>query len=127
MALKIKVLSFVAESYMFVGSNHDNGGKLGIVTFTDHCEMTKKARQLTDEALKDDKGYKLLHNMSNRHIYEGNTPLMTKAHTAKTEIWTILWHKFLIDELKENGWTIINANSIDFADIDLSKNHMEVG
>ena len=126
MALKSKVLSFVAESFMFVGSNHDNGGKLGIVTFTDHCEMTKKARQLTDDILEDDKGYQLLHNMSKRDAYEVNTPLMHKAHTAETEIWSILFHKFLIDQLKENGWTIINANSIDFSDIDLRKNHMQI-
>lgn len=125
MAMKSKCLGFVAESCMFVGANHDNEGKMGMVTFSDHNEMTKKARQLTEQALEGDKAYQLLADMAKTKL-GGNHILYSRAHETVTEIWSILWHNFLIKELEANGWTILNANSIDFADNDLVANHMQI-
>jgi hypothetical protein len=128
MAMKTKMLAFVPESFMFVGANYDNEGKLGIVTFTDDCEMLKKARQLTDEALENDKGYLLLENISKQETYSIHCkPLKNQAHKAKTDIWSILFHNFLLAELRSNGWTILTCPRSDYADYDLTENHMEIG
>ena len=126
MAMKTKMLGFVPESCMFVGANYDNEGKLGIVTFSDDCPYDKKARQLTDEALKDDKGYQLLTEIGKKDICDPNKLLQRQASKMATDIWSLLFHDFLIKELRENGWTIITAASIDFKDIDLSENHMQI-
>jgi hypothetical protein len=87
--------------------------------------MTAKARQLTDEVLKDNKAYQLLSEMASTK-YGGHHILYKRAHKTATEIWTLLWHDFLIKELKANGWTVLNANSIDFADTDLTKYAMQI-
>ena len=109
MALKTKVIAFVPESNMFVGSNFDNDGKIGIITFQDDSPYTAKAQELTEEALKDDKGYRLLSEICKTSLNFSRHYLFARAHKAKTEIWTILWHKFLIEALEEDGWTILPA------------------
>jgi nitrogenase subunit NifH len=112
MAMKTKLLSFVPKTNIFVGADYDNKGKLGIVTFSDHCEMTKKARELAEEILEEDEVYRLLVDWDENEM--------------ASEIWSIFFHKFLIDELEENGWTITMARSEDFKGLDLTKNHMQI-
>lgn len=126
MAMKSKCLAFVAESCMFVGSNYDENGKMGMVTFQDDSPFTATAQRLTEQALKDDKGIELLEKICKQDLGQPRSPLFKRAHSAKTEIWSILWHKFLIEALEANGWTIMNANSIDFTDNDLVKYHMQI-
>ena len=126
MAMKSKCLAFVADSCMFVGSDYDNHGKMGMVTFQDDSEYTATAQRLTEQALKDDKGIELLEKLCKQDLGQPRSPLYDRAHKAKTEIWSILWHKFLIEALEANGWTIMNANSIDFTDNDLVKYHMQI-
>lgn len=110
MAMKTKTLAFDAKSNFFIGSNYDNDGQLGIVTFGDNCEYDKKARQLTDEALEQDKGYELLNEISKSDIYSlQKNPLRKRAFDAKTEMWCLLFHNFLIEVLEENGWTIMGT------------------
>ena len=124
--MKSKVMAFVAESNMFVGSNYDNQGKMGLVTFQDDSPYTETAQRLTEQALKDNKGIELLEKICKTDLGYPRHPLFARAHSAKTEMWTILWHKFLIEALEANGWTIMNANSIDFKDNDLVKYHMQI-
>lgn len=127
MAMKIKRLGFVPESNMFIGSNYDNEGQLGIVTFGDNCEHTKKARQLTDEALEQDKGYELLSEISKRDIYALQyNPLRKRAFAAITEMWCLLFHNFLIEILRENGWEIIESPDWDSLPTNLSDNAMVI-
>ena len=108
--MKTKTLSFVADSSMFVGADHDNEGKLGIVTFTDDCEMTAKARKDTDNMLKFDAGYKYLNELAKAKMFETPNLLRTQAHKAATDIWNILFHDSLLNELRKNGWTIFTSN-----------------
>lgn len=124
MALKDKVLSFLPDSNMFIGSNHDNEGKIGIVTFGDNCKYTEIARKKTDETLKFDNSYKILQTISNKPVYDKGSILKNRAFTVKTEIWCILFHNFLIEVLRQNGWTIIPAPDGYAPPTNLTKNHM---
>jgi hypothetical protein len=126
MAMKAKVMAFVLDSNMFVGSNYDENGKMGMVTFQDDSPYTATAQRLTEQALKDDKGIELLEKICKVDLGSPKHRFYDRAHAAKTEIWTILWHKFLIEALEANGWTILNANFVDFNYDDLAKYHMEI-
>jgi len=127
MAMKTKILSFVPESFMFVGADHDNEGKLGLVTFMEYSEMDKVAQQSTEEALKDDKGYQVLKDMVERKVYQTPDIQDKQARKALSDIWSILYHKFLIDELRQNGWTILQCRSEDFEGLDLTKYPLHIG
>ena len=126
MAMKSKSLSFVPESNMFVGSNYDNNGELGIVTFSDHNEMLAKARELTDKLLEDDKGYLFLTSIKKQNIYDKEPILYKQAHKTATDMWSTIFHQYLINELERNGWVIFHSKSEDFKHIDLAKNHMVI-
>ena len=126
MAMKTKTLSFVPESNMFVGANYDNNNKLGIVTFTDHNEMLARARELTDKLLENDKGYIFLTSIKKGNIWDSEPILYKQAHKAATDMWTTIFHQYLINELERNGWVIFKAKSEDFKDLDLAKNHMQI-
>jgi hypothetical protein len=112
---------------MFVGADYDNQGKLGIVTFTDDCKMTANARKTTDNLLKFDAGYKYLNELAKVQILATPNLLREHAHKASSDIWSILFHDCLLEELRKNGWTIFPADSNDFKDYDLSKYHMQIG
>lgn len=125
--MKAKVMAFVAESNMFVGSDYDNHGKMGIVTFGDGCKYTATAQRLTEQALNDDKGIQLLEKLCKPNLGHPRHQLYSRAHDAKTEIWTILWHKFLIEALEADGWTILSAPEPYELPTDLTDNAMIIG
>ncbi len=123
MAMKHKTLGFVPESNMFVGVNvdTDDDNNLGIVTFSDDCGYTAKAHELTEQTLKDDKGIQLLEQLCKTKLGHPNHILYSRSHKTRTDIWTIIWHKFLIEILEQNGWQIHDMSFIDFSDYDLTK------
>ena len=129
MAMKNKMLSFYEKGMFFVGANHDNEGKLGIVTCSDHCPHDKEARKRTDEMLKNDKGLKLLQAIGKQQTYspgKGDNPLKSKAFQATTDIWSILFHYHLIEVLRENGWTVIAyPPNLEITE-DLTENAMQI-
>jgi len=126
MAMKTKTLGFVPESYMFVGSNYDNDNKLGIVTFSDHNEMLAKARELTDKLLESDKSHLFLSSIKKGNIWDKEPIMGKQAHKVVTDMWTTIFHQYLINELESNGWTIFPMKSEDFKDIDLAENAMVI-
>jgi hypothetical protein len=126
MAMKTKTLLFVPESNMFVGANYDNNNQLGIVTFTDHNTILAKARELTDKLLENDKSYLFLTSIKKRNVYDKEPILSKQAFKTATDMWTTIFHQYLINELERNGWIIFEAKSEDFKDLDLAKNHMQI-
>jgi hypothetical protein len=126
MALKTKVIAFVPESNMFIGQNFDNNCETGIITFQDDSPYTAKAYELTEQALKDDKGYQLLNEICKTDLGVPRHYLFARSHKAKTEIWTILWHKFLIEALENDGWTILPAPEWEDLPTNLSENAMVI-
>lgn len=106
MKLKHKVLGFIVESNMFVGSAKETS-EIGIVSFGDNNEHIKIARDKTDEILEENQAYLLLSKMSTRETYTDTHILHKQAHKTKTDMWTILFHKFLIEALENDGYKIL--------------------
>ncbi len=127
MALKGKNLGFVAKSNMFVGSNYDNEGQLGIVTFGDNCEYTELARKRTDKVLQDNEAYQLLQDICKTRLGCQKHVLYNRSHQTKTEIWSILFHKFLIEIMENDGWHILEAPEPEYYTDSITDNAMVIG
>ncbi len=105
MKLKSKAIGFYPDNNMFVGVTKKTD-TMGVITFGDDNKHTKEARQRTDKILENDEGYLLLQEMGKRD----NVDIQyQKAHKAKTDIWTILFHKFLIEALEQDGYAVLKA------------------
>ncbi len=108
MVLKTKTLGFDPDNNMFYGFAKE-ADAMGLVTFGDDNKHTKQARQKTDDILENDKGYTLLQKIGTRQTYEEKDILYTQAFQIKTNMWCLLWYKFLIEALEADGYKVLKA------------------
>lgn len=130
MKLKTKAIGFNPDSNMFTGvidqpdcPPNEYIGQMSIVTFGDDNKHIKEARQKTNDILENDKGYLLLQKMCQRKTFDESDIQYQKAHQAKTDIWTILFHKFLIEALEQDEYKVVKAPQ--YTD-DITENHIVI-
>jgi len=102
---------------MFVGITDKD--EIGIIVFGDGCNYVTEASRKTNNAIKDDIIYTLLQDTAKDGNYEEKHILQEPSSQTIRDIETLLFHKFLIEELENDGYKVMKMFQIK---TDITKN-----